>query len=61
MHMCAGVCAGVCVCGQVCVSESGLILSMSEFSLCVLCLCDRLTCSQMVDDEHMNFTSHFIC
>ncbi len=51
------VCRCVCVC--VCVNTHGIFDCV--FVVCVLCLCDRLTCTQMVDDEHMNFTSHFTC
>lgn len=53
----------ICTCMQVCVQvcEWRLMLSLTVCLLCFLCLCDRLTCAQMVDDEHMNFTSHLTC
>lgn len=57
---CAYVHACRCVCRCVRARQGRLMLSLTVL-LCLLCLCDRLTCAQMVDDEHMNFTSHFTC
>lgn len=54
--MCICTCLQVCV--QMCVWVAG---DYPWLCVCWVCLCDRLTCAQMADDEHMNFTSHFTC
>lgn len=60
-HMCTMsisdilACAYVHVCRCVCRCDA-----IFDYAFAV-CLCDRLTYAQMVDDEHMSFTSHFTC